>query len=222
MICIETSSSSGPGRASIRSASDTSSDPVPRIVVLPSLVDRCPLGFRPQIQPETCHEVRCGRLQTEGSRWKSSPRTSSTASRSTPATGARPTLVDPCTAESTGRRRCRRPPTSTRACQAAAAAFDGWRDDHAVGAQLALLRIADALERDADDSSTPSAATPASPRLDGRGGDPARGRPDPLLRGRGADARRPLGRRVHGRAHVVHPPRADRRRARRSRRGTTR
>ena len=49
-------------------------------------------------------------------------------------------------------------------------------------------------------------------RAHGLGGDPADGRPDPLLRGRGARARGPLGRRVHARHDLVHPPRADRRR----------
>ena len=48
--------------------------------------------------------------------------------------------------------------------------------------------------------------------VDGVRRDPARRRPDPLLRGRGADARGPRRGRVHGGAHVVHPARADRRR----------
>ncbi len=49
-------------------------------------------------------------------------------------------------------------------------------------------------------------------RAHGLGGDPADGRPDPLLRGRGARARRSLRRRVHARHDLVHPARADRRR----------
>ena len=49
-------------------------------------------------------------------------------------------------------------------------------------------------------------------RADGLGGDPADGRPDPLLRRRRARARGPLGRRVHARHDVVRPARADRRR----------
>ena len=49
-------------------------------------------------------------------------------------------------------------------------------------------------------------------RAHGLGGDPPDGRPAPLLRGRRARARGPLGGRVHARHDVVHPPRADRRR----------
>ena len=48
-------------------------------------------------------------------------------------------------------------------------------------------------------------------RADHVGGDPADVRPDPLLRRRGARAGGQVGRRVHGRLHVVRPARAGRR-----------
>ena len=58
----------------------------------------------------------------------------------------------------------------------------------------------------------PRAATRASRSRDHGGGDPADGRPDPVLRRRRPRAGGQVGRRVHGGPHVVDPPRAGRRR----------
>ena len=79
--------------------------------------------------------------------------------------------------------------------------------------QLALLRFADAIESRADEFVAAEVENTGKPtRAHGLGGDPADGRPDPLLRGCRAHPRGRLGGRVHARHDLVHPPRADRRR----------
>ena len=82
------------------------------------------------------------------------------------------------------------------AFRAAQQAFDGaWRDTTPGERMGYLLKIADAIEADADGSSESRARTPASrgrsrcPR-----GDPADARPDPVLCRSGADARGPVER----------------------------
>ena len=93
----------------------------------------------------------------------------------------------------------------------AAEAFPGWRDSTPAERSLALLRIADAHRvprRRAREGGV--AEHRQADRADPVRRDPADGGPDPVLRGRGADAGGPLGGRVHVRVHLVHPARADR------------
>ena len=78
------------------------------------------------------------------------------------------------------------------AMQAAAAAFEGWRDATPSERSLALIRIADAIEARADElveAETRNTGKPVA--LTRFRGDPALGRPDPVLRRRRAGAGRP-------------------------------
>ena len=78
---------------------------------------------------------------------------------------------------------------------------------------LALLRIADEIEERGEELRADRVREHRQAAgADDQRGDPAGRRPDPLLRRRRADARGPRERRVHGRPHLQHPPRADRRR----------
>ena len=121
-------------------------------------------------------------------------------------------LVDPVTEEVFAKAAVSSEQEIDAACQAAARAFESWGQTTPSERQLALLKIADAIEARAEElvavesenTGKPQGARPV------RGG-PADGRPDPLLRRRGPRARGSLGGRVHERLHVVHPARADRR-----------
>jgi len=67
------------------------------------------------------------------------------------ADGATTDLVDPCTGEVYATAAKSGPADIDRACRAAQAAFESWRDTTPGERQLALLRIADALEARADE-----------------------------------------------------------------------
>ncbi len=76
------------------------------------------------------------------------------------------------------------------AMAAAAEAFPGWRDTTPAERQKALLKIADAFEERAEELIAAGGGEHGqADRADPHRGDPADGGPDPLLRGRGADAR---------------------------------
>ena len=78
---------------------------------------------------------------------------------------------------------------------AAAAAFEEWGETTPAERQLALFRIADAMEARADEFADLESQDTGKPRGYARGRrDPALGRPDPVLRGGGApplEGRRP-------------------------------
>ena len=79
--------------------------------------------------------------------------------------------------------------------------------------QQALLKFADAIEARADELRRARGREHRqAARADRERGDPADGRPDPVLRRRGPRARGPGRRRVHEGPHLVDPARADRRR----------
>ena len=97
--------------------------------------------------------------------------------------------------------------------QAASEAFETWRDTTPADRQRALLKLADAMEKRADEFVTVESENTGKPLgLHEDRGDPAGDRPDPVLRRCRAGARGQVGRRVPGRPHVVRPARADRRR----------
>ena len=127
-------------------------------------------------------------------------------------TARRPTVVNPVTGSSTRRRRCRRRADVDAAMQAAADAFAGLARRDAVGALAGPVphrRRRRGARRGADRAGGREHRQADRPHP--LGGDPADGRPDPLLRHRRPPPRGQERRRVHGRTHVVHPPRADRR-----------
>ena len=100
-----------------------------------------------------------------------------------------------------------------RAYAAADAAFEAWGDTTPQDRANALLKIADAIEARVEEINARRVPRHRqAARADDVGGDALRLRPLPLLRRRRAGARGPLGRRVHGRPHVVDPSRAGRRR----------
>ena len=71
------------------------------------------------------------------------------------------------------------------AMQAAAGAFEAWRDTTPAERSLALFRIADAVEAHGEELIAAEVENTGKPiALDPVGGDPADGRPDPLLRHR--------------------------------------
>ena len=75
---------------------------------------------------------------------------------------------------------------------AAAAAFEEWKDSTPSERSLALYRIADAVEAKAADLIALESENTGKPiASDGVRGDPADGRPDPVLRRRGPSARGP-------------------------------
>ncbi len=85
------------------------------------------------------------------------------------------------------------------AMAAAAAAFPAWRDATPAERQKALLKIADAVEARAEELIAAESENTGKPiGLTRDRGDPADGRPDPLLRRCGTDAGGQVGRRVHG------------------------
>ena len=140
-------------------------------------------------------------------------RTSSTASTSSRSPAATRTSSTRPPARSTRRHPSRASEDVDRAYAAASARLRGVARLHArrAPARAAALRRRDRVARGRVRRRRGREHRQAA-RAHGLGGDPADGRPDPLLRGRRARARGPLGRRVHARHDVVHPPRADRRR----------
>ena len=103
-------------------------------------------------------------------------------------------LVDP----STGQVFAQAPVSSAAdvdaAVQAAARAFETWRDSTPSDRQKALIRIADAIESRADELVDAEVRNTGKPRgLTLLGGDPADGRPDPVLRRCRPGARGPVG-----------------------------
>ena len=132
-------------------------------------------------------------------------------------------VIDPCTGEAYLQAPISGAEDVDTAFAAAAAAFESWgRTTPGERANL-LLKVADAIEARADEINEAECLNTGKPRgPHGRGRDPGRGRPLPLLRRRGPHAGGPDGGRVPRRAHPHHPARADRRDRRRSRRGTTR
>ena len=78
------------------------------------------------------------------------------------ASGERADLTDPSTGEVFGSAPVSAEQDVDRAYQAAAAAFEVWRDTTPSERQRALLRFADAMESRARRSWLPSARTPAS------------------------------------------------------------
>ncbi len=97
------------------------------------------------------------------------------------------------------------------AMAAAAAAFPAWRDATPAERQKALLKIADAFEERAEDLIAAEVENTGKPIGLTRSEEIPRWSTRSLLRGRGTDARGPLGRRVHGRTDLVRPPRTGRR-----------
>ena len=98
------------------------------------------------------------------------------------------------------------------AMAAAATAYEEWRETTPSERSLALFRIADAVEARADELialEVENSGKPIAP--DPQRGDPADGRPDPLLRHGRPPPRGQERRRVHARHDLDHPPRADRR-----------
>ena len=109
------------------------------------------------------------------------------------------------------------------AFQAAGKAFEKWRWSTPSERQRALLKLADVIEENAEELvAIESREHRQAGRADHVGGDPADGRPDPVLRRRGAGARGQGHRRVHEGLHLLDPPRAGGTGRRRSRPGTTR
>ena len=98
------------------------------------------------------------------------------------------------------------------AVDAAAAAFQTWSRTTPAERSALLLKLADAIDRDAEGVRRARGAQlrqAAHPRLAGR--DAGDRRLLPLLRRRRAQHARAGGRRVHGRPHLDDPPRSDRR-----------
>ena len=130
------------------------------------------------------------------------------------ATGQRRPLVDPCTGTDVRRRRrVRLRADVDDAVGAAGAAFDDWRATDAVRSRpRARCARRRAREPTRPVSSMPSVASTGKPKaLMAADEIPPAVDQICVLRGRGAHARRQGRGRIHGRAHVVHPARADRR-----------
>ena len=195
MICIDTSSSRGRGGANIVVRYLCHNDLLAETVVDLRILALRHAGRRDRGGPDgsraELRERQVGRRPRRRHHRRSSTRAP-----------ARPTA----------RRPARARPTSTTRWPRPQAAFDGWRVGHAVRAQpraVAHRRRARARRRPLHRRRVPQHRQAEG--VDGLRGDPARGRPDPVLRRRGAHARRPRRGRVHVGAHVVHPARADRR-----------
>ena len=95
------------------------------------------------------------------------------------------------------------------ACRASAAAFEQWRWTTPSERQQALLKWADVVEQNAEELVAIESENTGKPHgPDHVGGDPADGRPDPLLRRRRAGAGGQVERGVHARVHLLDPPRA--------------
>ncbi len=138
--------------------------------------------------------------------------TSSTAQHVDAADGRTADLVDPTTGQVFAEAPVSSAADVDAAMVAAATAFEGWRDSTPSDRQKALIRIADAFEARADELVAAEVENTGKPlRPHPLGGDPADGRPDPVLRRGGPGARGPVRGGVHGRPHVVRPARADRR-----------
>ncbi len=98
------------------------------------------------------------------------------------------------------------------AVAAATNAFAEWKEATPSERSLALLRIADEIEQRGEELARIESENTGKPLALTIGEEiPAGGGSDPFLRQRRPYARGPRERRVHGRAHVDHPPRADRR-----------
>ncbi len=132
-------------------------------------------------------------------------------------------VVNPATGEQYAEAPLSRTADVDAAMQAAAEAFEAWRDTTPSERSLALFRIADAVEARAEELIAVEVENTGKPiGADPLGGDPADGRPDPLLRHRGppprGQERRPSTwpgtRRSSGASRSACAPR--------SRRGTTR
>ena len=121
--------------------------------------------------------------------------------------GATMPLVDPTTGEEYGTAPVSNEEDIDNAYAAAAKAFKDWKRTTPSHRQKALLDFADEVEKNA--AGTRRRRGPqhrqAQPRHHGRG-DPADGRPDPVLRRCRKDFGGQVGRRVHGGPHLVDPP----------------
>ena len=129
------------------------------------------------------------------------------------AEGATDAVLNPATGEEIAQA-----PSSTRAdvdraVTAARAAFETWGNTTPGERALALIRIADALEANAEEIAAARGGQrrQADQRVPRRR-DPVHGRQPALLRGRRAQPRGQVRRRVRRGLHLVDPPRADRRR----------
>ena len=114
--------------------------------------------------------------------------------RRDPADGRTSDLVDPVTGEVYASAPLSSEADVDHAYGAAARAFETWRDTTPAERQHALLKLADALESRAAefvDGGEPGHGQ--ARRAHRRGGDPARGRPAPLLRRRRSRPRGPRG-----------------------------
>ena len=118
-------------------------------------------------------------------------------------------LVDPSTGAVFGTAPLSSDKDVDRAYAAAAEAFETWRDTTPSERQKAHAghrgRAREPRGRAGRDREPEHGQ---ADRADAVGGDPADGGPDPVLRRRGAAARGPLHRGVHGRPHLDDPPRA--------------
>ena len=184
---------------------------------------RCPPGPSSTCSPTTAHRGRCeertpasggnsnSHSETEAS-WCRNCRTSSVASgRTCPSTSA-PSWSTRAPARCSPRRRCPARPRWTRPCpRPRRPSTDGGTPPPPSAAWPCC---------GSPTRSRPARTNSSRPKSENTGkplgahrvrGDPADGGPDQVLRGRGPDAGRPLGGRVHVRVHLDHPARADRR-----------
>ena len=92
------------------------------------------------------------------------------------------------------------------ACQASGTAFEKWRWTTPAERQRALLKLADVIEENAEELVEHRVREHRqAARGDHERGDPADGRPDPLLRRRGAGPGGQVERGVHEGLHLLHP-----------------
>ena len=99
-----------------------------------------------------------------------------------------------------------------RAVDAAKAALPEWLETTPGERAEALLKLADALDANTEELAQLESQNVGKPVPAARDEIPVCVGQHPLLRGRGAAARGPRGRRVHARLHVDDPPRAGRHR----------
>ena len=132
--------------------------------------------------------------------------------RATPRTARSRRSIDPSTGEVFAEAPVSGPADVDRALRAAAEAFTSWRRTTPSERSLALIRIADALEARAEDLVRAECENTGKPfQLTMDEEIPPMVDQIRFFAGAARHPRGPGGGRVHGRPHLVHPPRADRR-----------